>query len=278
MKVGIIGLGLIGGSLARSIQKHSGHEVYGYDINPDVVTAALMSGAIDDELTDALLGQCRVVLVALTPGLCVETIARHADRFAPGTIVVDCAGVKRAVVEPLRPVTADRPWTYIGGHPMAGREYGGFRHSQSTLFERASMILTPDPDTSLEVLEQAKLFFLSAGFKSVRITTPEEHDSMISYTSQLAHIVSGAYVKNPLSQEHSGFSAGSFQDMTRVARLNEGMWTELFLDNADLLVPQLDDLMMRLSEYRQALNDRDADRLRAILREGRLMKEALDPR
>ena len=276
MKTAIIGLGLIGGSLARSIKKHSGHEVYGWDINPDVMTAALMSGAIDDELTDEILSQCRVLLIALTPAKCVSTIEQYADRIAPGTIVVDCAGVKRAVAGPLKAVAKNRPWTYIGGHPMAGREYGGFRYSQSTLFEKASMILTPDPDTPLEVLEQAKLFFLAIGFKSVRITTPEEHDDMISYTSQLAHIVSGAYVQNPLSQRHKGFSAGSFLDMTRVARLNEDMWTELFLDNADLLVPQLDDLIGRLQEYREALSDHDAARLKEILREGRIMKEALD--
>ena len=276
MNVGIIGLGLIGGSLAKSIKKHSGHTVYGYDIDPDAVTGGLMSGAIDEELNDERLRQCRIVLVALYPSLCVDVIRAHADDFAPGTVVIDCAGVKRAVVEPLKGVDAGRGWVYVGGHPMAGREFQGFRHAQATLFERASMILTPPEEIDLELLEGIKQFFLSIGFKAVRITTPAGHDAMISYTSQLAHIVSGAYVMNPLSAEHKGFSAGSFQDMTRVARLSEDMWTELFLDNADLLVPQVDDLIRRLTDYRDALSARDAASLKEILRTGRIMKESLD--
>ncbi|MBR2570659.1 MAG: prephenate dehydrogenase/arogenate dehydrogenase family protein [Clostridia bacterium] len=276
MNIGIIGLGLIGGSLAKSIKRHSGHDVWGFDIDPEAVTKALMSGAIDEELTDDMLPRADVVLVALYPSLCVDYILSHAGRFGSGALVVDCAGVKRAVCPELFAEAKKRSWTYIGGHPMAGREFSGFDYARGSLFERASMILAPDPDTPVETLERAKLFFLSIGFQSVRITTPDEHDDMISYTSQLAHIVSGAYVKNPLSARHKGFSAGSFLDMTRVARLNETMWTELFLDNADLLVPQIDDLVFRLSQYRDALAARDADRLKSILREGREMKEALD--
>lgn len=276
MNIGIIGLGLIGGSLAKSIKEHSNHTVWGFDIDPDVITKALMCGAIDEELNEDMLPQCGVVLVALYPERCVKYIESHADRFAPNALVIDCAGVKRAVFGPVSEIAERHSWTYIGGHPMAGREFSGFGYAIGNLFEKASMILTPMRDVPVETLEWAKSFFLEIGFKFVRITNPEEHDSMISYTSQLAHIVSGAYVKNPLSAQHKGFSAGSFQDMTRVARLNEDMWTELFLDNADLLVPSIDDLIFRLSQYRKALDDRDAVNLRALLKEGRVMKEALD--
>lgn len=276
MNIGIIGLGLIGGSLAKSIKQHSGHTVWGYDIDPNVITKALMCGAMDDELNDERLAQCGIVLVALYPERCVRYISENADKFAPNTLVVDCAGVKRSVYGPVSEVAKGRSWTYIGGHPMAGREFSGFGYAIGDLFERASMILTPMPDIAIETLEAAKAFFLEIGFRTVRITTPEEHDSMISYTSQLAHIVSGAYVKNPLSARHKGFSAGSFLDMTRVARLNEDMWTELFMDNADLLVPSIDDLIMRLSQYRKALAERDEHELHELLKEGRIMKEALD--
>ena len=276
MNIGIIGLGLIGGSLAKSIKQHSEHTVWGYDLDPTVITKALMCDAIDDELQEDMLPGCDVVLVALYPEKCVQYIRSHADLFTPGTLVVDCAGVKRSVCEPLFEIAKDRSWTYIGGHPMAGREFSGFGYAIGSLFENASMILTPPKDIAIETLETAKIFFLSIGFRSVRITTPDEHDSMISYTSQLAHIVSGAYVKNPLSQHHKGFSAGSFQDMTRVARLNENMWTELFMANGDLLVPSIDDLILRLTQYRDALAGQDADALKALLREGRVMKEALD--
>ena len=276
MNVGIIGLGLIGGSLAKSIRQHSSHTVLGCDLDPDVVTQALMSGAIEKELQSEQLGTCGLILVALYPGDCVRYISEHAAQFASSALVIDCAGVKRSVFEPILNVSRAHGWTYIGGHPMAGREFSGFGYATGTLFENATMILTPPADIAVETLELAKQFFLESGFKGVRITTPEEHDSMISYTSQLAHIVSGAYVKNPLSALHKGFSAGSFLDMTRVARLNETMWTELFLDNADLLTPALDDLIFRLSQYRKALADEDADALKALLKEGRVMKEALD--
>lgn len=276
MTVGIIGLGLIGGSLAKSIKEHSRHTVWGFDINPDVIGKALLVGAIDEEITGAMLSRCDIVLVALYPSRCVEYITAHADQFAPGALVIDCAGVKRAVCEPLFKLAEKYAWTYIGGHPMAGREFSGFDHTTGTLFERASMILTPMPDVTVEALTDAKGFFLDIGFRTVRITTPEEHDNMIAFTSQLAHIVSSAYVKNPRSNQHKGFSAGSFQDMTRVARLNEDMWTELFLDNADLLVPSIDDFIYRLTQYRDVLANRDESALWELLKEGRLMKEALD--
>ena len=276
MTIGIIGLGLIGGSLAKSIKEHSKHIVWGYDIDPTVVEKALLVGAIDEQLSDSMLPQCDIVLVALYPGRCVEYITAHADDFGPNAIVIDCAGVKRAVCDPIFELAAKHSWTYIGGHPMAGREFSGFDHTTGTLFERASMILTPMPDVTVEALTEAKGFFLDVGFRTVRITTPEEHDSMIAFTSQLAHIVSSAYIKNPRSAQHKGFSAGSFQDMTRVARLNENMWTELFLDNADLLVPSIDDFIFRLTQYRDALADRNEQELWELLKEGRIKKEALD--
>ena len=276
MKIGIIGLGLIGGSLAMSIRRHSEHTVFGYDIDPEVMLRARAAEAIHDGLTDEMLPGCDIVLVALYPELCVQYIREHAESFGPHALVIDCAGVKRHVYNQVAPIAAEHAWTYIGGHPMAGREFSGFAYARGDLFENASMILCPPPEASIEARETAKAFFLEAGFKLVRFCTPEAHDQMIAYTSQLAHVVSGAYVKNPLSKAHRGFSAGSFLDMTRVARLNENMWTELFLENDDLLLPALDDLILRLNEYRDALAGRDPEALRPVLREGRVCKEALD--
>lgn len=276
MKIGIVGLGLIGGSLAMSIRSHTEHTVFGYDIDPSVMLRARAAEAIHDALDDDLLPSCDIVLVSLFPRLCAEWIEAHADAFGKGTLVIDCAGVKRCVSDRVAPIAASRDWVYIGGHPMAGREFSGFTAARANLFENASMILCPPPEAPIEAREAAKAFFLESGFKSVRFCTPEAHDQMIAYTSQLAHIVSGAYVKNPLSRDHKGFSAGSFLDMTRVARMNEVMWTELFLENEDLLLPALDDLIARLNEYREALSSGDAQRLLPVLREGRECKEALD--
>ena len=277
MTIGIIGLGLIGGSLAMSLRRHTPCEVLGYDIDRATMLRARAVDAVSDELTDERLPECDIVLVALYPAQCVEYIAAHAELFRPGALVFDCAGVKRWVCARVEPIAAARDWVFIGGHPMAGREFSGFAYARADLFANASMILCPSAGVSIEARERAKRFFLDAGFKMVRFCAPEEHDQMIAYTSQLAHIVSGAYVKNPLAARHKGFSAGSFLDMTRVARMNAGMWTELLLDNGDLLLPALDDLIGRLREYREALSSGDPLALEPVLQEGNLCKQALDP-
>ena len=276
MVFGIVGLGLIGGSLARSIKFHSDHTVYGTDLSETALLQAKMVNAIDGELTDEILESCDVVLIALYPQAAVEWALARKDRFMPGALVIDCCGVKRYVCDRLFPAFQGAAFTFIGGHPMAGRERSGFSFAQDDLFENASMILAPAPGTDIETIRRAKEIFLSIGFGRVRFTTPREHDEMIAFTSQLAHVVSSAYVKTPLATQHKGFSAGSFRDMTRVARLNETMWTELFLENDDLLLDQIQHLIDRLTEYRDALRDRDEARLRQLLREGREIKEALE--
>ena len=276
MVFGIVGLGLIGGSLARSIKFHSKHTVYGCDLKETAILQAKMVGAIDGELTDENLPDCDVVLVALYPKDAVDWTLNHIDAFKPGSLVIDCCGVKRFVCGRLYPAFAGKQAIFIGGHPMAGRERSGFTYAQDDLFENASMILAPAPGTDIETIRRAKEIFLSIGFAKVRFTTPQEHDEMIAFTSQLAHVVSSAYVKTPLAPKHKGFSAGSFRDMTRVARLNEDMWTELFLENDDLLLTQVEALINNMQEYYDALKNRDEERLRFLLREGREIKEALD--
>ena len=276
MIFGIVGLGLIGGSLARSIKFHSDHTVLGTDINETALLQARMVNAIDGELTEDGVGRCDVTLVALYPQAAVEWIKAHLDAFRPGSLVIDCCGVKRFVCGQLFPAFEGKQAVFIGGHPMAGRERSGFSYAQDDLFENASMILAPAPGTDVETIRRAKEIFLSIGFGRVRFTTPLEHDEMIAFTSQLAHVVSSAYVKTPLAPKHRGFSAGSFRDMTRVARLNETMWTELFLENDDLLLRETETLIQRLTEYRDALAARDEEGLRRLLREGREIKEALE--
>lgn len=276
MTVGIVGLGLIGGSLARSIKVHTDFEVLGMDINSQTMLQANLLGAIDGTLTEDNLARCDVVLVALYPAAIVTWITEHQDAFRPGAWVIDCGGVKEAVCTPLNALAQGKPWHYCGGHPMAGREFSGFRYAKDDLFDRASMILTPPRDAGPEVLTWLKDFFLTIGFRRVQFTTPREHDEMIAYTSQLAHVVSSAYVKCPLAQKHRGFSAGSFADMTRVAKLNEDMWTELFFDNRDALLPEINGLIDRLTAYRDALAAEDHQAMKQLLREGREIKEALE--
>ena len=272
MNVAIVGLGLIGGSMAKSIKNRTAHTVWGADLNSETMTMARMCGAIDAPLTEENLPQADLVLVAIRPGAAIEWVRQHAERIAKSAILVDLCGVKRTVVAAIAPIAEQHGFAYIGGHPMAGRERGGFTASTEDLYMGASMILTPDKRTDMRLLETLKAFFLDLGFAGLTFSTPEEHDRIIAFTSQLAHIVSSAYVKSPEAQRRRGFSAGSFQDMTRVARLDEDMWTELFLDDEDFLTKELDELIGHLTDYRNALQDRDAQRLHDLLKEGRELK------
>ena len=272
MNVGIVGLGLIGGSLAKSTKTRTAHTVWGVDLNQESMMLARMCGAIDAPLTDENLPQCDLILVAIRPQAAINWVTEHAALIAPTAIVVDMCGVKRKVVEAIAPIAKEHGFSYIGGHPMAGRERWGFTAATDDLFAGASMILTPDDRSDMLLLESLKAFFSDIGFGTLTFSTPEEHDRIISFTSQLAHIVSSAYIKSPEAQRRRGFSAGSFRDMTRVARLDEDMWTELFLADADFLTGELDTLLRHLEEYRAALESRDAETLRALLKDGREKK------
>ena len=272
MNVGIVGLGLIGGSMAKSIKVRTAHTVWGVDLDAETMTLSRLSGAIDGALTAENLPLCDLVLVAIRPAAAIRWVSDNAKFIRKTAILVDLCGVKRNVCEQLAPIAKEHGFAYIGGHPMAGRERGGFVHSSEELFTGASMILTPDQNTDMRMLETLKAFFTDIGFAGLTFSTPEEHDRIIAYTSQLAHLVSSAYVKSPEAQRRRGFSAGSFRDMTRVAHLDEAMWTELFLDDADYLTEQLEILIGHLNEYREALTARDADQLQALLKDGREKK------
>ena len=272
MNVGIVGLGLIGGSMAKSIKARTGHTVFGIARSEETLMMARMCGAIDAPLTDETLPQCDLILIAIRPGAAIEWVRRHAELISKSTVVVDLCGVKRVVVEGIAPIAEQYGFAYIGGHPMAGKERGGFTSATEDLYVGASMILTPDRRTDMQLLEMLKAFFLDIGFASLTFSTPDEHDRIIAYTSQLAHIVSSAYIKSPEAQRRRGFSAGSFRDMTRVARLDEDMWTELFLDDADYLTKEVGELIHHLTEYQEALQARDAEKLHALLKDGREKK------
>jgi len=272
MTVGIVGLGLIGGSMAKSIKTRTAHTVYGADLDHETMALARMCGAIDAPLTEETLPLCDLILLAIRPAAAIRWVEAHASLIRKSAILVDLCGVKRSVVRAIAPIAESHGFSYIGGHPMAGKERSGFTAATDSLYVGASMILTPDHRTDMQLLERLKHFFLDIGFSSLTFSDPEEHDRIIAFTSQLAHIVSSAYVKSPEAQRRRGFSAGSFADMTRVARLDEEMWTELFLDDADYLTNELDVLIRNLTAYADALKAKDADTLRSLLKEGRELK------
>lgn len=257
MTVGIIGLGLIGGSLALATKKYTDHKVLGFDIEKKVVNLAFELNAIDDELSDKKMCECDLIIVALTPKLACEYFPRVAEKMKDGAILSDITGVKKDVVPLLKSLSEKFPkLNFISSHPMAGREVGGLINAQSDLFVGGYTIIVDVQSTDL-AKETIADFHKNLGVKGVVFADASRHDKMIAYTSQLAHIVSASYVKNVLSKDHKGFSAGSFQDMTRVARLNPKMWTELCLENSENLCEQLDDLIVELTKFKEAIANKD---------------------
>lgn len=273
--IAVVGLGLIGGSVAKAAAQKLRLPVYGCDLSQQVLEQAMGEGVLADVLTPHNASACGLVLLALYPQAAVSWLGANAGWFNPGTVVVDLCGVKRAV-EPLAELARSHGLTYVGGHPMAGTEKTGYIHSRAELFAGASMILTPPPDTDPKTLHRLEGFFIGLGFGRIQHATPEEHDRIIAYTSQLSHLLSSAYIKSPTARMQMGFSAGSFRDMTRVAWLNEEMWTELFLDNADYLAQEAEGLAYRILEYADAVRQKDGSRLRAMLAEGKALKEKVE--
>ena len=276
MNIGIVGLGLIGGSVAKAIKHDTSHTVLGFDIDRNVVNKAKLLDVIDVELTDERIGLCDMIIVALYPADIVRWVTDNEPRFKRECIVTDCGGVKGYICERLFPLAAEKGFTFIGAHPMAGLERSGFDNAQGRIFRNASIVMTAPRGTDLELLHFLKKFWGALGFTNFEYTTPEEHDRRIAFTSQLAHVVSSAYIKSPSALLQHGFSAGSYKDMTRVARLNERMWSELFLENGAFLSDEIGALIEGLQEYRDAIDAGDAARLTELLRLGRERKEQAD--
>ena len=275
MNIAVIGLGLIGGSFAKAC-KQAKHTVFGLDIDKSVVLKAKLLNAIDKEMNVNELNKADIVIVALYKGDVIKFIKDNATKFNKNAIVLDCTGTKRSVCKEIEPIAKEKGFHFIGAHPMAGREYSGFDYSKDNLFENASILLTPSKEIPIEILSGVKKFFSKLGFLEIVITSPEKHDKIIAYTSELAHVISNVYAKNPSAQNHGGFSAGSFKDLTRVAKLNVKMWTELFLDNKDNLLIELDILIKNLETFKNALESGSEKEISSLLEQGVKCKELAD--
>lgn len=272
MNIGIVGLGLIGGSLGRAIISKTDDKVFAFDIDKDAMIKGKLLSAYHSVLDDDDIKDLDVLFFALYPKAFSSCAEEYVGKLKDGCVVIDLCGNKRGPVEIMKKLSEKYPKVrYVGGHPMAGREFSGIAHSTANLFDGASMLLTP-VKIDLATLSEIKEFILGIGFRQVIFTTPEEHDAIIAYTSQLAHLVSSSYIKSPTAKRQRGFSAGSFRDMTRVARLSPEMWTELMTDNADNLIFELDGIIERLTEYKSALTDKDQKRLYKLLEEGNELK------
>ena len=275
MTVGIVGLGLIGGSFAKCYHA-AGARVLAEDADTSILEFAMLSGVVDERLTAQTLPQCDLVLLALYPDAAIRWLQNMAPHVAPGQTVLDCCGTKRKICAAGFSLAEQYGFLFVGGHPMAGSQYSGFRSANAHLFRGAPMVLVPPNFADIALLSQVKQLLAPAEFGKMTVCSAQEHDAMIAFTSQLAHLVSNAYIKSPSAGSHRGFSAGSYRDMTRVAWLNAPMWTELFLENGDYLLQELHALQAQLGQYENALQQRDATMLCALLEEGKQKKWEVD--
>ncbi len=275
MTVGIAGLGLIGGSAARAY-KSAEHTVLGADTDKGTLGYALLSGIIDGELTKESISSCDVIFIALYPKAAEKYLRENAPFIKKDAFVLDLCGTKRGICQKGFSLAEEYGFTFVGAHPMAGTQFSGIKYSRKDLFRGAPMVIVPPVFDDIELLDSIKNIISPMGFGSISVTTAEKHDEMIAFTSQLAHIVSNAYIKSETAKNHGGFSAGSYKDMTRVAWLNENMWTELFSENSDNLIKELDFIISSLNDYKDALVNNDKETLCKLLKDGRLMKEAID--
>lgn len=275
MTVGILGLGLIGGSLARAYALE-GHRVLCADRDESMLSFAVLSGAVEAPLTSKNIAECDLILLAIYPDGSAAWLEQNACYIRKGTLVMDCCGIKREICRRCFPLAKEYGFTFIGGHPMAGNQFSGFKYSRANLFEGAPMVLVPDRFDDIDLLDRAKHALSPCHFGSFSVTTAENHDRMIAFTSQMPHIVSNAFIKSPTALEHRGFSAGSYKDLTRVAWLNAPMWAELFLENREYTLSELDAFIASLRQYRKAIAENDENALIALLEEGKRRKEEVD--
>ena len=277
-RAGIIGLGLIGGSMAKAYKRDPRWEVFGANRSKSIVDFAIIAQAIDGELTDEILPTLDVLFLASFPQGVIDQLKAVAPKLSKNCVVIDLSGIKEKVCDQCFPIAQEYGFTFIGGHPMAGTHNSGFKYSREDMFDGAPMVIVPPVFDDIELLDHVKMLLEPARFGRISVITAQEHDKRIAFTSQLAHVVSNAYVKSPTARAHDGFSAGSYRDLTRVAWLNPDMWAELFLENRDALLFEVDTIIASLMKYRDALNDNDFDTLRTLLDEGRRIKEEVDGR
>lgn len=275
MKITIVGLGLIGGSFCKAIKKYTDHHVIGIDKDDTAIDLAISMEAIDEVIPIDrmdMLYRGDLTILAIPPHQTVNFLLKNKDYFKKDSIVTDVCGVKEYIVsnvaEPLRQSGVE----FIGSHPMAGTEYSGFAFSKSDMFSNASYLLTPTENTSKENLDILKTFAKEIGFKTVLETTAREHDQSIAYTSQLAHLVSNSYIRSSSLNKENGFSAGSFLDMTRVARLDEDIWTDLFLLNKKNILFELDQFVEHMQELKHVIENDDKEQIHKLLHKGHMLK------
>lgn len=274
MNVVVVGLGIIGGSMAKAVSEYTDCHVIGINRSDEALQKAMECGAIDEIGTVDSLGKADIIILGVYPEIAVEFIRKNADKIPQNCIVTDTSGIKSKICPELSAIANEYGFTFIGCHPMAGKEKNGFDVSEATLFRNASCIILPC-DASQDKVDMLSGFMMKLGFGRVVYTTPEEHDRMISFTSQLPHVIACSYVFSPCCPNHKGFSAGSYRDVSRVANINGVLWSELFIENKQPLLSEIDTFIENMAEIRNAIEKGDRKELAELLNRGKKIKESL---
>lgn len=273
MKIAIIGLGLIGGSIARRLRGFHDCTIAAYNRSRESLDLAIADGIIDEAYNTPgeAMDNADLIIMCLYPQLNVDFVRDNLDSIKDGAVITDVTGVKGFIINEMKKILPDTV-DFIGGHPMAGREVGGYKSSTDTLFNNAPYIITPDKTNKPENVELVRSMAEYIGCRIVVTTTPDEHDSIIAYTSQLMHIVAVALCDNPLLERSSSFAGGSLQDCTRIAVINEKMWSELFVENKYHLADRITEFQDCLEKMKQAVLRDDRDTLEDIMRHATAQK------
>lgn len=274
MNIAVIGLGIIGGSFCKAIKKYTDHYVIGINRTPETAQKALNVGAIDEIGSPEALSKADLVILTMYPQADIDYIRKNGCYIKKGAVVTDASGIKSAICPLLKELAQKYGFVFVGSHPMAGKEKNGFDVSDSELYKSASFIITPC-GAEQKYVDMLSDFAKSIGFEMIKITTPEEHDRMIAFTSQLPHVLACAYVLSPCCPNHKGFSAGSYRDVSRVANINSRLWSELFLENKEPLVKELDILVENITKISDAIKSENTGELADLLEQGHKVKESL---
>jgi len=271
----IVGLGQIGGSIAKAL-KGKVRSVLGVDINLNTLNLALSEGIISEGFTDpdSVLKRTDVIFLCLYPQGIMDFLDKYANFITEATIITDVAGVKSPITTMCS--SLDKKISYIGGHPLAGREGDGFGTANSEIFKDANYVITPSENVSDEQISLITTLIYAMGFKLVLTTTPDNHDEIIAYTSQIPHIIAVSMCDTPMLMRYFNYTAGSFEDVTRVAKINERLWTDLFLQNKEKLVPQMDLLEKNIAKIKNLITNDDTNGLIELFGRVRAQKELSD--
>ena len=278
--IAIVGLGVVGGSFAKAIKENpvAGERVLAIDHNPETIRAAVEEGVIEAGETEnrTILQQADIVIIGLYPQALKDFVKKHKAEFKSGAIVTDTAGVKGALMEQMKddiPAEVD----FIFGHPMAGREHRGYAYADAAVFKGANYLLTPTEENKPENIAILEALLNRLGFKRVSIVSPQKHDEMIGFTSQLCHAIAVALINSDDPERDTvHFIGDSYRDLTRIAKINETLWSELFQENKVELLKAMDDFDQQFQLMKQAVQNDDHDSMQAMFIESTTRREKLD--